>query len=128
MGHYTSIVISCRLKRETPIWILTAIESMIDGPPAKELIGDSAHRSPINGSSQYFPEPVTTLQHGKYSFGSPSLFILSNIKNYHDELMLLVKALQPWVESGHGEKDWWAIITPEDGEPCMFFLEDVVDG
>lgn len=126
MGHYTSLVISARLKPDTPSDIIRTIASLLAGkePIYKVLLGVGALQNPLNGTSAMFPEASSNLQLTKDP-DSHTLNVISHIKNYHQEIEGIIEWLKPHIESGHGLSEWWAIVTYEEDErPTIHYLRE----
>ena len=128
MGMYTSIVISARLKRSTPASVTDLLRAASDDSLSEEQIDTMiglGKRVPIMGSSAYFPEPCVDVSASGFSFEGLSLTLVSNIKNYDNEIEGLIEYIKPWVESGHGVRDWWCIVTYEEDEsPTIHYLRE----
>ncbi len=129
MGMYTSLVISARLKPDTPSGIIKTIKTLLDGDLDTEFttitsIIDGAHRNPLCGASAYFPESFGELRSTRFPNGH-TLSVVSNIKNYHSEIEGIIEWLRPHIASGHGQSEWWAIMTYEEDErPTIYYLSE----
>lgn len=133
MGMYTEIIFGARLKKDTPISVIQTI---------KELI-KITHSPKINFTNQpehpFFDCPRTWLLQsgGSYCFSgtvSPkfiydniraswSLHFRTNIKNYDAEIEKFLDWIKPYIESGSGSRNFYAIVTYEEYEtPTIYYL------
>ena len=47
-----------------------------------------------------------------------------NIKNYDNEIEKFLEWIKPYLRQGSGEREFYAIVTTEDGEPKIYYLND----
>ncbi len=132
MGMYTSLVISARLRESTPVLVIDTLRALAAGEMSiREVTGCDSNRSPLSGTSSYFPEASCSLKSTKYPDGH-TLNAVASIKNYEDEIESFLDYLEPYVESGHGIREWWALVTYEEAEnPTIRYLrgkDDEYDG
>lgn len=150
MGYYTEIIFGARLKRDTPKNIIDTLRYVANGKiddeknleaedPViavdHELIDKHELYSVMRSASYYFGvcDPVSKMWYDKTA-GEWVLSFRSNCKNRYlteyltDEngepttqcLQGFVKWMKPYIKSGTGGLDIYAIITTEDGEPVLY--------
>lgn len=126
MGMYTSLVVSAKLKESTPELVLTTIRRLHSGDiDVKDVLGSKAHRNPLSAGCAHTPGGLLDLRYSEYSSpGELSITINSSLKNYDGEIELFLDWLRPHVESGHGAREWWALVTYEESDaPTVYYLE-----
>lgn len=135
MGTYTEIIFGARLKKSTPKNIIDTLRFVANGPKQdineedpvivydKELIVKYHLYSVMRSASYYFGVcgPVSKMWFDKIS-GEWVLSFRANCKNYDSQLEEFVKWIKPYIRSGTGEGDIYAIITPEENTPMMYGL------
>lgn len=132
MGMYTELILGCKLKSETPSEVIDAI---------KWLTGDKEYQA--NNTSPIIAQGDNRINWmfnsgGSYYFGAHSgirnfdyddigdqwqLTARFNIKNYSNEIQTFLDWLKPYIEQGSGNRDMYAIVTYEESEPELFFLD-----
>lgn len=133
MGMYTELIISCRLKQNTPIEVIETLQWMClplprpEPKPASYPFGsgeDNRISIMFRCSSAYFPftmEPKFT----KDAFDQYTLITRSNIKNYSNEIERFLDWLKPYIESGSGIRNFYAIVCYEEqAEPTIYYLDE----
>ena len=125
MGMYTELIFGASLKEDTPIEVIETLKNMIgmDCDESKVIEIDFS-RSPLVGSSYYFGvcESLTKLWYDEIS-GEWILSTRSNIKNYYDDIEKFLEWIKPYIESGSGSNDMYAIVTYEcSGKPTVYYL------
>lgn len=135
MGTYTEIIFGARLKKSTPKNIIDTLRFVANGPKQdiheedpvivydNELIEKYQLYSVMRGASYYFGvcNPVSKMWFDKIS-GVWVLSFRANCKNYDSQLEEFVKWIKPYIRSGTGEGDIYAIITLEENTPMMYGL------
>ncbi len=123
MGNWTSLVISARIKPDAPPEFMMQLRGLLTGDlNIESVLGDHAIRNPLRRTSAYFPESSRSLQETKIPDGW-TLNLVSQVKNYHGEIEMVLDWMRPHIESGHGDCDWWAIVTEgEANRPTIHYL------
>ena len=135
MGTYTEIIFGARLKKSTPKNIIDTLRFVANGPKQdiheedpvivydNKLIEKYQLYSVMRGASYYFGVcgPVSKMWFDKIS-GEWVLSFRANCKNYDSQLEEFVKWIKPYIRSGTGEGDIYAIITLEENTPMMYGL------
>jgi hypothetical protein len=121
MGSYTTLVVSCRLRRDTPQNIRNDLTLLLHGEGDIRVIEENAHRNPLCSTSAQamsaWSLEETTHPHGW------SLSVVSSVKNYHNEIELFLDWIEPYVEQGYGCTECWALVTgEEDVVPTIRYL------
>ncbi|MCK5639784.1 MAG: hypothetical protein KAJ19_03265, partial [Gammaproteobacteria bacterium] len=125
MGSYTELIFGAELKRETPKQVIDTLQEMIDGldiscPPDHLFFTtpDLRVQSLFRCSSYYFGVNKPNI-----SFRFDDIrhaWVVStraNLKNYEHEIELFLDWIKPYIESGSGCDDMYAIVTTEYGQP-----------
>lgn len=126
MGMYTELIFGAELKQETPKEV---IENL------KYLTGKKKLKNPpkdveefwwvLRGASFYFGVDEA---HSKLWFNdicnSWHLSSRSNIKNYGEEIQQFLEWIKPYIHSGSGYPGFYAIVTYEESEPTIYYLEE----
>ena len=135
---YTEIIFGAWLKEDLPENIIYTINSLInsDVPDLRSFC--QSPNSPDHpffksdrpwllqsGGSYYFPQVMRT--EFKYDIITKkySLCFRTNIKNYDGEIECFLDWIKPYIESGSGQKDFYAIVCYEsNSEPDIYYLRD----
>lgn len=128
MGMYTELIFGASFKEDTPKDLIDTIRYMagdLEEKPEPCLWQET--RNPISwGCSYYFAisESVTKMWFDDIS----NQWVLSsrcNLKNYNDEIETFLEMVKPWIESGSGSRDMYAIVIYEEqAEPTIYYLKD----
>lgn len=123
MGMWTSLVISARIKPDVPPEFMVQLRSLLAGELGiRTVLGAKAVRNPLCMTSAYFPESSSSLESTSHLDGW-TLNVVSQVKNYDNEIEGIIEWIRPHVSSGHGASDWWAIVTyEEDNRPTIHYL------
>ena|SRR5271157_1062444 len=128
MGMYTELIFGASLKSDIPEDIIKTIKYYLDDDlkekPENLSFKTTSGRNPLNGSSYYFGvcEPCNNFFYKEIS-GNWVLSVRTNIKNYEGEIEQFLEFIKPYIESGSGRRDIYAItIYEEDIEPKIFYL------
>ena len=133
MGTYTEIIFGARLKKSTPKNIIDTLRFVANGPTQtiheedpvivydKELIEKYNLYYVMRSASYYFGvcEPVSKMWFNEIA-GEWVLSFRANCKNYDGKLEEFVEWIKPYIKSGTGYEDIYAIITVEEGRPIMY--------
>lgn len=131
MGSYTELIFGAQLKENTPNDVIETVKWLL---------------SPNQTSTPLFPESWKQTRiswmfksGGSYYFGAQSgnsyftfdeiskswrLSARFNIKNYDGEIEKFLEWIKPWIEQGSGNREFYAIVTTEDGEPKFYHLNE----
>lgn len=129
MGMYTELIFGATLKKDTPENVIQAI---------KYMLGELKERP------EAFPFEKGRLDHllqlGSYYFAINNsvckfwlddiskCWILSarcNLKNYEGEIEEFLEWIKPYIESGSGEREMYAItLYEESSEPTIYYLRN----
>lgn len=126
---YTELIFGAELKKETPQEVIDTLKFMLGE------IKDKPENFPLpNGrcewlftcSSYYFgiSSPVNKMWFDNIT-KQWHISTRSNIKNYENEIETFLEWIKPYIDSGSGYRDMYAITIYEDAEePTIYFLED----
>lgn len=126
---YTELVFGVGLRKETPTDVIDIL---------KYMIGDLKERP------NPFPFPEGQYDYlfscSSYSFGVNEpirkmwlddisktwrISTRSNIKNYKDEIEIFLEWIKPWIKSGSGSREMYAMVTYEESEkPTIYYLHN----
>lgn len=127
MGMYTELIFGAELKPETPDNVINTLRWLagdLTEEPAELAI--NLTRNPLRGGSYYFGvnSSVTKMWFDSIS----NAWILSsraNLKNYNSEIETFLEWIKPYVDSGSGARNMFAIVTYEESEePTIYYLDD----
>ena len=127
MGMYTELIFGASLRKDTPKFVIDTL---------KYMLGEIEKPS-------YFPLPEGRIEYlftsASYYFGvnrgvskmwfdeiakQYSISTRSNIKNYEGEIGIFLDWIKPYIDSGSGDKEMYAIVTCEEGEPVIYSIYD----
>lgn len=130
MGMYTELIFGAELKKETPKNVIEDLKIMVDGDLDKTSKEVAEFNRVFRISSYYFgiSEPVNKIWFDDIS-DTWKLSTRSNIKNYGSEIESFLEWIKPWIESGSGSRDFYAIVTYEEQEePTIYYLDKYSSG
>ena len=124
MGMYTELIFGASLKEDTPINVIDTLRYMVGDidklvEPAIDL-----DRNPLQGGSYSFGvnTPVSKLLFSETT-GEWMLSARANIKNYCSSIEKFLEWIKPYISSGSGCRDMYAIVIyEEDDTPTMHYL------
>lgn len=127
MGMYTELIFGAEFKKDTPKELIDTLRYMVgDLTDKPDRYLWSENRNPINwGGSYYFAisKTVSKMWYDEIS-ESWTLSSRTNLKNYNGEIESFLELVKPWIQSGSGTRDMYAItIYEESAEPTIYYLE-----
>lgn len=128
MGMYTELIFGASLKKETPNDVIQALRFMLgetEDKPENFPLPEGRCEWLFQGGSYYFgiSEPVCKMWFDSIT-NQWSISTRSNIKNYGNEIETFLNWIEPYIESGSGYRDMYAIVTyEEDSEPTIYYLD-----
>jgi hypothetical protein len=132
MGMYTELIFGARLKTYTPENVINALKYMIGETKERPIdFPFSTERADylLRSGSYYFGvnQPVSSLRRDNPS-GLWVLSTRSNIKNYDNDIETFLEWVKPYIESGSGSKDMYAIVIYEEqSEPTIYYLHSDIN-
>ncbi len=132
MGMYTELIFGASLKEDTPENVINTLKYMIGETKEKPIdFPLSTERADylLRSSSYYFGvnEPVSLLRRDKLD-GSWVLSTRSNIKNYDSDIEAFLEWIKPYITSGSGSRDMYAIVIYEEqSEPTIYYLDNDIN-
>ena len=127
MGMYTELIFGAELKKDTPDNIIEALGYMLGETREKPKdfpLPDGRCEWLFCGSSYYFAinNPVNKMWRDHID-NCYHISTRSNIKNYEGEIETFLEWIKPYIESGSGNREMYAITTYEDSEePIIHYL------
>ena len=127
MGMYTELIFGADLKKDTPKEVIEALKYMMgetEEKPSSFPLPDGRCEWLFRGSSYYFG--VSKAVSEMYEDNITDSYVLStrsSIKNYANEIETFLDWIKPYIESGSGYRDMYAIVTYEEDEtPKIYYL------
>lgn len=134
MGTYSELIFGAGLKENTPKEIIDAIKWLLDNTkdesdyPAvlPQDLKESRLSWMFNSGGSYYFGSISGYSEFKYDeIGNFwRLNARFNIKNYENEIEGFLNWIKPYLEQGSGGKEFYAIVTTEDGEPKIYYLNE----
>ncbi len=125
MGMYTELIFGASFKEGTPKEVIDTIKYLVDyGEKPVPCLFDM-DRNPLGGGSYYFgvSSPVKKFWYDEIG-RSWILSSRSNIKNYNDEIEKFLEWIKPYIDTGSGNRDMYAVVIYEDeSEPTIYYLD-----
>jgi hypothetical protein len=132
MGEYTELIFGARLRKNTPIRVITNLRWLIDddntfGPedmlfiPGRNLLNISSDAFGVN-------KPVSKIWYDTF-YEQHVVCVRSNLKDYDDDIKKFLEWIVPFIDKGSGRRGLYAIVTLEEGDPEFYYLkpEDYFD-
>lgn len=131
MGMYTELIFGCSLKKETPSQVIDVLKYLVreseepESLPEHKFFACERWSYLFTMCSFYFGvnRPVNKMWFEEIG-NNWVISTRSNIKNYDGEIESFLEWIEPYVESGSGNKNLYAISCYEDGDPELYFLEE----
>lgn len=124
MGMYTELIFGAELKKDTPIDIINMLKFMFGD--SKENPDVFKYPYVLRGASYYFA--VSTAVNKMWFDDISKQWICcsrSNTKNHDNEIEKFIEWIKPYIDSGSGDRDFYAIVIyEEDSEPTIYYLND----
>jgi hypothetical protein len=133
MGYYTELIFGAALKQNTPSEVIDTIKWLLDkgdktGFPAilPQNLKDTRLSWMFNSGGSYYFGSNSGYSEFKYDEIGKfwRLNARFNIKNYENEIEGFLEWIKPYLEQGSGEREFYAIVTTEDGEPKIYYLNE----
>lgn len=129
MGMYTELIFGADLKKDTPEIVIESLKYMlgdIEEKPKDFPLPEGRCEWLFQGGSYYFGvnSPVKKMWFDDIS-KQYCISTRSNIKNYSDEIETFLEWIEPYIDSGSGNRDMYAIVIYEDSsEPTIYYKSD----
>ena len=123
---YTELIFGAELKQDTPIEVINTLKYMVGEIEEPINLLYKEDRNPLMSGSYYFGvnKAVTKMFYDDIS----EAWVLSsraNIKNYNSEIEKFLEWIKPFIESGSGLREMYAIVIYEEEEtPTIYYLYD----
>ncbi len=124
MGMYTELFLTVDLVDDTPTSIISWLKSMVNGSgdvtDAPSSVAGTRFESRLLGGSYYFyGQPFMSFEFDSIS-KSYHLTVLTNLKNYSNEIDKLIELLTPHLDMCKGEMIGYKRYE-EDSEPTILY-------
>lgn len=133
MGMYTELIFGAELKKDTPKNVIEALNYMTSNNNKEYsnrlILNNCISEYLFKSSSSCFgvDRSMSKMWFNDIS-GKWVLSTRSNIKNYHGEIEAFLKWIKPYIESGSGCSDMYAIVTHEYSKtPEIYYLNNEED-
>lgn len=129
MGMYTELIFGAELKRNTPNEVIQALKYMLGETNVKPNdfpLPDGRCEWLFQSSSYYFGvnESVNKMWLDNVD-NCWHISTRSSLKNYGGEIQKFLEWIKPYIESGSGCRDMYAIVTYEEAaEPTIYYLHE----
>lgn len=129
MGMYTELIFGASLKKDTPQTVINALKYMIgetEEKPSNFPLPDGRCESLFQYGSYYFAinEPVKKMWLDEID-KEWHISTRSNLKNYESEIETFLEWIKPYIESGSGNREMYAIVLYEEfDEPTIYYKHD----
>jgi hypothetical protein len=129
MGMYTELIFGAELKKDTPNNVIEALKYMlgeIEERPNNFSLPIGRCDYLFQCGSYYFAvnKPVNKMWLDEIA-NQYCISTRSNIKNYANEIETFLEWIKPYIESGSGGRDMYAIVIYEEqDEPTIYYLDN----
>lgn len=130
MGMYTELIFGAELKKDTPNEVIEALKYMLgenrDKPTSFPLPNGRCEWL-FCGESYYFGVNKAVNKMWLDDIDKQyRISTRSNLKNYDNEIETFLEWIKPYIESGSGNRDMYAIVIREkQDEPTIYYLHNV---
>lgn len=131
MGMYTELIFGASIKKDAPKEVINTLHYLVNGKKLYEEVeiekSVTDGRNVLNGGGSYYFGVCDSV--AKMWFDDiRSEWIVSsrtNIKNYGSEIQTFLEWIKPFIDSGSGDREMYAItIYEEQSEPTIYYLYD----
>lgn len=129
MGMYTELIFGAEFKEDTPTQVIKALRYMLgelEEKPEDFPLLEGRCEWLFQGGSYYFAinNPVNKMWFDTID-NSWHISTRSNIKNYENEIETFLEWIKPYIASGSGSRDMYAIVMYETAErPTIYYLNE----
>lgn len=124
MSYYAELIFGARLRKNTPIRVITNLRWLIEGDDTfgVEDMLYVPHNNPLNSSSGNFgvSHPLSKIWWDEEK-QQTEVSVRSCINNIHSDIELFLAWIEPYIEKGAGVYHFYAIVTGEDENPRLYF-------
>lgn len=129
MGMYTELIFGASLKQDTPEDVINTLRRMVGQIDEPITLDFGSGRNPLIGCSSSFGAKNSA---NSFTFDKVtkqwSLCTRANIKNYDSDIEGFLEWIKPFIDSGSGYNDLYAItIYEQDTQPTLYFLNNFFD-
>lgn len=126
---YTELILGCELKADLPQDVVATLQYLFgeidEIPPNYPFPQDSIrYQSFFHSTSAYFPKTPDSSEM-RFRYGNFVLNARCNLKNYDGEIERVLEWLKPYISSGSGAREMYAIVIYEESpEPTIYYLRE----
>lgn len=124
MGMYTELIFGASLKEDTPMEVIKRLKCVL-GECGHGIKCKDEFAHVLSMSSYYFgvSSSVGRMWQENTSNRNWVISSRSNIKNYNNEIETFLGWIKPFIKSGSGNREMYAIVLYEDAEePTIHYL------
>lgn len=127
MGMYTELILGAELYRDTPDYVINILRYMIGEiaeKPSYFPFKEENIEYMLTKSSYYFGISESLRKIWKDNIdGKYRISVRCNCKNYNNEIDTFLSWIKPFIESGSGEREMYAIVIYEEcDKPKIYYL------
>lgn len=131
MGMYTELIFGASIKKDAPQKVINTLHYLVNHKKLWEDVeieeSVTNGRNVLNGSGSYYfgvNDPVAKMWQDDID-KEWKVCSRCNIKNYEGEIETFLEWVKPYIDSGSGSRDMYAIkIYEEQSEPTIYYLYD----
>ncbi len=128
MGMYTELIFGAELKKDTPTEVIKALKYMIgdtEEKPNNFPLPYGISEWLFKGSSYYFGVSMPISKMWFDNIGENWVInTRSSIKNYKGDIQAFLEWIKPYIASGSGYRNMYAVVTYEEAEtPDIYYLD-----
>ncbi len=131
MGMYTELIFGASIKKDAPKEVINTLHYLVNGKKLYEEVeiekSVTDGRNVLNGGGSYYFGVCDGVAKMWFDDIRNEWIVSSrtNIKNYESEIQTFLEWIKPFVHSGSGDREMYAItIYEEQSEPTVYYLYD----
>lgn len=131
MGMYTELIFGARMKKDTPKEVINTLHYLVNGKKLYDEVeiekSVTDGRNVLNGGGSYYFGVCNGVAKMWFDDIRKEWIVSSrtNIKNYEDEIKTFLEWIKPFIYSGSGDREMYAItIYEEQDTPTIYYLYD----
>ncbi len=131
MGMYTELIFGASIKKDAPKEVINTLHYLVNGKKLYEEVeiekSVTDGTNVLNGGGSYYFGVCDGVAKMWFDDIRKEWIVSSrtNIKNYGSEIQTFLEWIKPFIDSGSGDKEMYAItIYEEQSEPTIYYLYD----
>jgi hypothetical protein len=129
MGMYTELIFGASIKKDAPQIVINTLHYLVNGTKLFEFVeiekSVTEGRNVLNGGGSYYFGVCDGVAKMWFDDNRKEWIVSArhNIKNYEGEIDTFLEWVKPFIDSGSGEREMYAIkIHEEQAEPTIYYL------